>query len=108
MKTTTKSKKIKRQIPFLVFNAYNEEHFETIENEFTVQDKIYTDTVESISHAIAEGCKTAELFKLQDYYSVITLSRNDFKSVLENAMAFYAKHDNFDKAIECQGLIQLI
>ena len=108
MTTTKKSKKIKRQIPFLVFNAYNEEHFRELESEIEVKDKVYTSAVESIKYAVAEGNNHAELFKLQDYYSIIVLKRSDWKDVLNNAMMFWAESEAYDRAIECQQLIQLL
>jgi hypothetical protein len=108
MTTTKKSKKIKRQIPFLVFNAYNEEHFRELESEVQVRDKVYTSTLESIKYAVAEGNKYAELFKLQDYYSIVILKRSDWPDVLNNAMLFWAGQEEFDRAIECQQLLQVL
>ena len=107
-KTGKKVKKLKREVPFIAFNAFNEEHFQILENEPSVHNTIYNGVLESLRYAIAENKKSAEVFKLQDYISVVTLPRKDWKDTLENCMNYYANKEDYNKAIECQQLLQII
>ena len=104
----TKVKKIKRETPILHFNCFTEEGFQHIESLLPIQEVVHKGAVEAISYAISENKKVAEIFKLQDYISIVVINKKDWKSTLNNAMMFYAQNDNFDKAIECQNLIGLI
>jgi len=107
-KTGSKTKKIKREVPFLMFSAYNEQYYQMLEEDPRTQEVIHNGVYESIKHAVAENKKEAEVFKLQDYRSVITIPKKDWRESLTKTMDHYVRNENYDRAIECQQLLQII
>lgn len=103
-----KTKRVKREAPMFIMRARCEDDVVALEANPDMNKLVFNGALGAIQYAVAENKDEAEVFKLQDNKSVVCLHKLQWKPVLTEAMHFYAEHDVYDKAIECQSLLQLI
>jgi len=104
----TKGKRLKREAPLLIFNAQCESHIVALEKSPDIKTVVFKGALDAIQYAVAENKQDAEIFRLQDNRSIVYLPKSNWKPVLTEAMSYYADSDIYDKALECQSLLQLI
>lgn len=104
-------KTIKRVVPPVVFNVRNVGEYAVYAAADNTQDFIFSLTIDTIKHGIAEGKQTADIFSLRgkdEHNNIISLPRKEWKKALQKAINFYSRHKAYEKCIDCQQLISAI
>lgn len=110
-KTLSKvSKSIKRAVPKITYNVKSVEEYMAYAESKVTRDILFKETVEGIRSGVVHNKDVADIFCLPGSKdnTMFSISRSNWEGALKSAMDHYSKHDQFEKCIDCQQLIQLI
>lgn len=103
-------KKAKRAIPKISYNVNSIDEYLAYTKTDKTQGVVFEFTLNAIRNGVADGSDTTDLFCLpgKDANSVYSIDRKHWKTVLNKAIKFYSKNDQFEKCIDCQQLIDAL
>lgn len=102
--------KSKRKVPRVTYNVGCVKDYLHYAGTNYTQSLFINLAVDSIKHGIIEQKDTVDVFTLpgENNHTVMSLKKSEWKLVLNNAIKFYSKSDQFEKCIDCQQLLNTI
>jgi hypothetical protein len=98
----------RRVIPNLYITLHENASFDSIQDNFAVQEVLFANVILGIKEATRYKHKEATIVELNSSGNYITLPRENWKSSLEKAQDYFVKLEKYEICASVQKLIESI
>lgn len=95
----------RRKIPTLQYNVKRETDYKMITDNPITKRYVYDMLLEAVKHALEKNKSEIELLKIYNTNMCLCIHQKDWKSMLNNAIEFFASQENYEKCQEYKDVI---